>query len=76
MLQNVTGQEVDYDLFKTQFDTNPQLKSLVDRFDGHGITIKTKKQAGEPQSVPGEKSTGNVEASAKRAAAATLNRVG
>lgn len=76
MLQNVTGQEVDYDLFKNQFDTTPQLKSLVKRFDGQGIIIKTKKEAGELDSIPGEKSTGSVDSSAKRAAAATLKRVG
>lgn len=77
MLQNVTGQEVNYELFKNDFDTNPQIKSIVDRFDGRGVTIKTKKEAGEPQSIPGEKSTGSsVNSSAKRAAAATLKRVG
>jgi len=76
MLQNVTGQEINYELFKNDFDTNPQLKSIVDRFDGRGVTIKTKKQAGEPQSIPGEKSGSSVKSSAKRAAAATLKRVG
>lgn len=76
MLQNVTGQEINYELFKNDFDTNPQLKSIVDRFDGRGVTIKTKKQAGEPQSIPGEKSSSSVKSSAKRAAAATLKRVG
>ena len=44
MMQNVSGQEIDYDLFKRQFDANPQLKTLVDRFDGKGITIKTKEK--------------------------------
>lgn len=42
MMQNVTGQKIDYDLFKTLFDTNPRVKNLVNRFDGMGVEIKTK----------------------------------
>jgi hypothetical protein len=53
MMQNISGQEMDYDLFKAEFDTNPALKQLVDRFDGHGIIIKTKeKQSTEFGSKP------------------------
>ena len=44
MMQNVTGQKIDYDLFKRQFDTNPSIKNLVTRFDGMGIEIKTKEK--------------------------------
>ena len=75
MAQNVTGQNLDYDSFKAQFDTNPQLKSIVDRFDDNGITIKTKNKA-EPESIPGQKKTSSIEASAKRAAAKTLKQPG
>jgi len=45
MLQNISGQEMDYDLFKAAFDANPAIKNLVDRFDGKGVVIKTKEKA-------------------------------
>jgi hypothetical protein len=53
MMRNVSGQEIDYESFKAEFDANPQLKNLVDRFDGKGIVIKTKEknmpsQSGQP----------------------------
>lgn len=44
MLQNISGQEMDYDLFKIEFDKNPGIKNLVDRFDGNGVVIKTKEK--------------------------------
>ena len=44
MMQNVTGQKIDYDLFKLQFDSNPGVKKLVNRFDGKGVEIKTKEK--------------------------------
>lgn len=44
LMQNVTGQKVDYDLFKVMFDSNPKVKNLVNRFDGMGIEIKTKEK--------------------------------
>lgn len=71
MMQNATGQEADYDSFKAQFDSNPQMKNLVDKFDENGITIKTKRKAGEPTQLAAkkEKAKANVAASAKRAAA-------
>lgn len=71
MMQNATGQEVDYDAFKSQFDSNPQMKNLVDKFDENGIIIKTKNKAGEPTQLAAkkEKAKNNVAASAKRAAA-------
>ena len=53
MMRNVSGQEIDYDSFKAEFDANPQIKNLVDRFDSRGIVIKTKEknmpsQSGQP----------------------------
>lgn len=70
MVQNVTGQDVDYDAFKAQFDANPELKNIVDNFDENGITIKTKAKKQEPGQVgDAEKAKANVKSSAKRAAA-------
>ena len=70
MMQNVSGLDVDYDAFKAQFDTNPNLKGLVDNFDENGITIKTKAKKLEPgQPSDKQKAMANVKSSAKRAAA-------
>jgi hypothetical protein len=75
MLQNVGGQELDYDAFKAAFDSNPSFQNLVDKFDADGVTIKTKNQA-QPPGVPGDKakSQANVISSAKKAAAKALNK--
>ena len=70
MMQNTTGQEVDYDAFKAQFDANPALKDLVDNFDENGITIKTKAKKQEPGTPSDkDKAKAGVNAAAKRAAA-------
>lgn len=70
MMQNTTGQEVDYDAFKAQFDANPQISSLVDNFDENGIVIKTKAKEQEPGKVGDKaKAKAAVNQSAKRAAA-------
>lgn len=70
MMQNVTGQEINYDAFKAEFDANPQIKNLVDKFDADGITIKTKNKAEEPGAVGDKaKAKSGVDSSAKRAAA-------
>lgn len=44
MLQNTSGQEIDYDAFKEIFDADPYVKKIVDRFDGKGLVIKTKEK--------------------------------
>ena len=35
---------MDYDLFKLEFDNNPQLKTLVQSFNAQGVVIKTKEK--------------------------------
>lgn len=75
MVQNVTGQDVDYDSFKAEFDANPKMKNLVDKFDANGITIKTKNKVAQP-GQPGDKNKAmaGVKSSAKRAASRLLNK--
>lgn len=75
MMQNITGQEIDYDAFKATFDASPELKNLVDKFDDRGITIKTKAKAPVP-GVPGnkQKSQANVLSTAKKAASKLLGK--
>lgn len=73
MTRNVTGQTVDYDSFKIDFDSNPELKNLVNRFDGDVVELKTKVK---PDEVTGQEPNADINASAKRAAAKTLQQPG
>jgi hypothetical protein len=74
MLRNVSGSQMDYDTFKAEFDSIPQLKNIVAQFDGRGLTIKTKEK---PEATRGEpKNNSGVDASAKRAAAKSLKQPG
>lgn len=74
MMQNTTGQEIDYDAFKSQFDANPQLGNLVDNFDENGVVIKTKAKEQEPGKVGDKaKAKAAVNQSAKRAAAKMMS---
>ena len=68
-MQNATGQEIDYDAFKSQFDSNPQMKNLVDKFDADGLTIKTKnKEKDQAVKADKDKARASVNTAAKRAA--------
>jgi len=74
MLSNVSGTQMDYDTFKKEFDTIPQLKNIVAQFDGRGLTLKTKEK---PEATRSEPTNGNgLDASAKRAAAKSLKQPG
>jgi hypothetical protein len=72
MLQNVTGQRVDYETFKAEFDAGGPLRDIVDKFDAKGVTVKTK----EKEEPAGKSDSGKsaVNSMAKRAAANTLKR--
>jgi hypothetical protein len=74
MLQNVSGQQVDYDSFKNEFDKNPQLKNLVDRFDANGVVIKTKAKEPKDEIKNKEKSGSNILNTAKKAASKFLGK--
>lgn len=74
MLQNVSGIEMDYETFKAQFDEIPQLKNIVQQFDGRGITLKTKEKPEPTQGEPKDKT--GVMGAAKRAADKTLKQPG
>lgn len=74
MLRNMSGSQMDYETFKAQFDKLPQLKNIVDRFDGAGITLKTKEKPEATRSQPKNQST--INSTASRAAAKTLQQPG
>jgi Asp-tRNA(Asn)/Glu-tRNA(Gln) amidotransferase C subunit len=73
MLSNVSGSQMDYDTFKKQFDSIPQLKNIVAQFDGQGLTIKTKEK---PEATRSDKNTSSLATNAKRAAAKSLKQPG
>jgi hypothetical protein len=75
MMQNLSGQEIDYDSFKSEFDSNPAFQELVDRFDAKGVVLKTK-AANDPTGQPGDKAKAqaNVMSSAKKAASKILGK--
>ena len=73
MLQNTSGQEIDYDAFAAMFEKFPKLKNLVDRFDGRGLVIKTK---AKEQPTEFGKKPGIDKSAANRAADKVLKQPG
>jgi hypothetical protein len=73
MLKNVSGTQMDYETFKTEFDTIPQLKNIVAQFDGRGLTLKTKEK---PEATRSNKNNSGIDAAASRAAAKTMKQPG
>ena len=73
MLQNVSGSQMDYETFKKQFDSLPQLKNIVTQFDGQGLTLKTKEK---PEATRSDKNNSGIDAAASRAASKSLKQPG
>ena len=73
MLKNVSGTEMDYETFKAQFDTIPQLKNIVDQFNGQGLTLKTKEK---PEATRSDKNNTGLDQAASRAAAKSIKQPG
>lgn len=73
MMRNVTGTDIDYETFKAQFDAVPQIKNVVDRFDGQGLVLKTREK---PEATRSDKNNTGLDQAASRAAAATLKQPG
>ena len=40
---------IDYNRFAARWKNDPVLKSIVDRFDGHGLVIKTANSEQQPE---------------------------
>ena len=55
---------VRYREFSARWEKEPILKQLVDRFDGHGLVVKT---AAKDQPEQGQKKTSSMDKMAKRA---------
>jgi hypothetical protein len=56
---------IDYDRFAARWKNDPVLKSIVDRFDGHGLVIKTANSEQQPEQ--GAEKTSTISQMAKRA---------
>jgi hypothetical protein len=74
MMQNVTGQALDYDSFKQQVDSNPNLENLFHSFDEQGVTFVKPIEVKTPQAANKEASKAAVNSSAKKAAANLLKK--
>ena len=72
-MRNFSGTNMDYETFKAQFDSVPQLKNIVDRFDGNGLVLKTKEK---PEATRSDKNNTGIDAAASRAAAKTMQQPG
>lgn len=68
LLSNVGGSNISYDAFKQYYDSNPEFKNLVKKFDSTTVHLKTKADS-DAEPVDAKKSSDSVEKMAKRATA-------
>jgi len=65
LMQNVGGEQFDYQTFKAAYDSDPTIEPLVNNFNSVGIELKTNKNTDDtPQ---GDPQSDNIENMAKRA---------
>lgn len=75
MLKNQGGVALDYDAFKNEYDSNPNLQKLIDKFDERGIVVKTKEENPPAVGEKAQQHNGNgLDSMAKRAAQKIVNR--
>jgi hypothetical protein len=74
MLQNTTGQSLDYDSFKSEVDANPNLQNLFHNFDDQGITFIKPVEIKTAVAAKKANAQAAVNSSAKRAAGKLLNK--
>jgi hypothetical protein len=67
--QQYGAPDIDYDRFAARWDTDPILKQLVARFDGHGLVVKTKNP--EDEAEQGEEKPSMMDKAAERATKAS-----
>jgi len=65
IMQNVDGEQFDYQSFKNIYDTDPRVKALVHNFNEDGIEPKTEKN--KDVATQNNQETDSVEKMAKRA---------
>lgn len=72
LLSNISGQSIDYDSFKAEYDANPNFANLVSRFDSRGIVLKTHEEQSTSTDQPQAASTNDQ--MAKAASKKIINR--
>lgn len=68
LIKNNTGQELDYDSFKSMVDSNPNMKNLFHSFDENGVTFVKPTVSKTAVAAKKEKAQSGINAAAKRAA--------
>lgn len=73
-MQNISGQEVDYEAFKSDYDANPEkYDNIIADFSEKGVTLNPDSMEPELPEEPTGESPG-IQSSAKRAASHTLKK--
>jgi len=57
IMQNVKGNQYNFDALKNAYDTDVNLKSLIKNFDKDGITLKTDQTKNDPAPVKTKKTS-------------------
>ena len=42
LMQNIGGEQFDYETFRAAFETDPRVKTMVSDYNAQGVTLKTK----------------------------------
>lgn len=66
-MTNIGQEEFDYETFKLTYDSDPNLQTLVSRFDQNGVELKTKAQSPAQTPIDGDTGSDVVAQMAKRA---------
>lgn len=67
---NIDGEHMNQELFKAEYDANPQIKSAIHSFDPEGVNFKDSKGIAGSDTSDADKT---VDTMAKRASSKTLN---
>jgi hypothetical protein len=70
ILQNVNGSSLNYEAFKSDYDSDETIKNIIKNFDANGLTIKTHNR--EDDQPVGDKGENDVNKMAKRATAKAI----
>lgn len=74
LMQKLTGQTFDYDMFQQKYDSSPLLQHIVSDFNDQGLTLNVKAKKKDHSSMNVQHHDVGVNSSAKKAAAHTLKR--
>jgi len=72
ILQNVTGQSIDYREFVSEYERDPTLQELVADYNDQGLTLVKQGEVAEPQDT--ESPMDSIQGSAKKAASRVISR--